>query len=78
MQNNPEEYIAKIQIEDIIDVIRLSTKKRSKKKKVPEKFFQQLASSTMEWEKIFKIKTTHHGFDCLTVLKSGKSVGIIF
>ncbi len=46
----------KIRIDEIIEIIKLSTKAILKKKKVPEAFFQQLSTTRIKREKIFKIK----------------------
>jgi len=45
-----------IRIDEIIEVIKLSTKAHLKKKKVPEAFFQQLNTVRVKRDKIFKIK----------------------
>ena len=45
-----------IRIDEIVEIIKLSTKTILKKKKVPEAFFQQLSTARMKREKIFKIK----------------------
>jgi len=45
-----------IRIDEIVEIIKLSTKAILKKKKVPEAFFQQLSTARIKREKIFKIK----------------------
>ena len=45
-----------IRIDEIVKIIKLSTKAILKKKKVPEAFFQQLSTARIKREKIFKIK----------------------
>lgn len=45
-----------LKIDEIVEIIKLSTKAILKKNRVPEAFFQQLSTARMKRERIFKIK----------------------